>query len=124
MSKEFGCGNIFVRQMIFSKKEYQNDGDDNFGVVNGHKHFFDHATFVVRGTVRIDKLDEDNNVIKSITKRAIDGFGWVLIEAGVKHKLTALEPDSIAMCVYSHRNPQGEILEHYDGWDKAYAAYD
>lgn len=26
----------------------------------------------------------------------------------------------IADCLYSHRNPQGEVIEHYDGWMGAY----
>lgn len=112
MSTEYACGNVFVRQMLF-------DGYPG-GVVDGHAHNFDHVTYVVRGSVRIEKLDDQDNVVRVVEKSASQGFNWILIEAGTKHRLTALEPGSIGHCIYAHRDPQGQIVLSYDGWTPAY----
>lgn len=108
---EYASGNIFIREMRFEKA-----GD----IVDGHTHNFDHTTYVAKGALQIDKLDADGNVIKSIIKRALDGYNWVLIEAGVCHRLTALEDNSMGHCIYAHRDPQGEIVQAYDGWTPGY----
>ena len=77
-----------------------------------------------------------------------DGPFHVLIEAGARHEFTFLGaavpawmeryiaklPPAEALafreeysravgrawCVYSHRNPQGDVVEHNTGWDEAY----
>ncbi len=108
---EFVSGNIFIRQMHFSEAR---------PVVEGHEHNFDHTTYIVRGAVRIEKLDDAGNVVASVVKRAEDGHNWVLIKAGVKHRLTALEFPALGHCIYAHRNPQGEVVEQYEGWRMAY----
>lgn len=109
---EFVSGNIFIREMPFEKS-----GD----VVEGHTHNFDHTTYVSRGSLLIEALDENGRVYKSITKRASDGHNWVLIKAEVKHRITALEDHSMGHCIYAHRNPQAEIVQQYDGWTPAYS---
>lgn len=124
---EFASGNIFIREMRF-----ENAGE----VVIGHKHNFDHTTYVARGALRIEKLEPlrtkttiglrgepivevvEWKSIKSVEKRAGEGFNWVLIKADTVHRITALEDGSIGHCIYSHRNPQGEIVQEYDGWLK------
>lgn len=108
---EYIQGNIFVREMRFEKA-----GD----VVDGHTHNFDHTTYIARGSVQIEAIDDDGTVLRSVVKRASDGFNFVLIKAGVKHRLTALEDDSMGHCIYAHRNPQGEVVEEYDGWMRGY----
>lgn len=108
---ELVSGNIFIRPMEFARS-----GES----VEGHEHNFDHTTYVVRGALRFEKLDADGNMTRSIEKRAVDGRNWVLIEAGVKHRITALEDNSLGHCIYAHRNPQGEVVQEYDGWQAAY----
>ena len=107
---EFASGNIYVREMRFDRS-----GD----VVQGHAHNFDHTTYVARGALLIEALGPDGKVAKSAVKRAGDGRNWVLIKAEVTHRITALENGSIGHCIYSHRNPQGEIVQDYDGWQPA-----
>ena len=102
---EFISGNILIRPMRFEAA-----GD----VVEGHAHNFDHTTYVVRGAIRIEADG------RSVEKRAAEGHNWVLIKAGVKHRITALEDNTLGHCIYSHRTPQDEIVQHYDGWEKAY----
>lgn len=111
MGVEYVSGNIFIREMLFEKA-----GD----IVDGHKHNFDHVTFVVRGSVRIEKLDEAGRPVQSIEKQASNGHNWVTIKAGVNHKITALEDHSLGHCIYAHRNPQGEVVQEFDGWQEAY----
>lgn len=109
---EFISGNIFIREMHFAKS-----GD----VVGGHEHNFDHTTYVIRGSLKIESLNEDDTVKKTIIKKASEGRNWALIKAGVKHRITALEDDSMGHCIYSHRNPQAEVVQAYDGWTEGYA---
>lgn len=108
---EYVSGNIFIREMDFEQFG---------GVVEGHTHNFDHTTYIVRGSVRIESLNEDGSVKQSVIKRAVDGHNWVLIKANVCHRLTQLEPNSMGHCIYAHRNPQAEIVQAYDGWTEGY----
>jgi quercetin dioxygenase-like cupin family protein len=125
---EFVSGNIFIREGLLSA------GD----TTPGHAHNFDHTTYVPRGAIRFEKLGEpiawstsldrktgepikvetDWEVLNTVEKHA-GPRSWVLIKAGVKHRLTAIE-DSVYHCIYSHRTPQGEIVQEYDGWQPAY----
>ena len=108
---ELASGNIFVREMRFGEA-----GD----VVQGHAHNFDHTTYIAKGGLRIEHLAADGSVVRAVEKRASDGRNWVLIKAGVTHRITALEDHSIGHCIYAHRTPQGGIVQEYDGWSPAY----
>lgn len=108
---EYVSGNIFIRVMPFAKA-----GD----VVDGHAHNFDHTTYCPKGALRVEKIVVDGRVYDSTEIRASDEFNWALIEAGVIHRITALEGDSIGHCIYAHRNPQGDVVEQYEGWMKSY----
>jgi quercetin dioxygenase-like cupin family protein len=108
---EFVSGNVYIREMRFEKA-----GDQ----VQGHAHNFDHTTYVAAGALLIEHMDESGNVLRSVEKRAADGRNWVLIKAGAQHRITALVDGSIGHCIYSHRSPQGDVVEHYDGWPPAY----
>lgn len=118
---EFISGNIFIRQHTLALGQ----------ATIGHRHNFDHTTYVVRGSIKIEELeitriDEsgsplDFKSVREVIKKASDGHNWVLIKANVHHRLTALEDESMYHCIYSHITPQGEIVQDYDGWPKAYA---
>ena len=108
---EYVSGNIFIREMAFDKA-----GD----VVESHTHNFDHTTYVIRGALKIESLDAEGNVLKSVEKKASNGHNWVLIKKDVIHRLTALEDNSMGHCIYAHRDAQGEIQQDYDGWTPGY----
>ena len=108
---EYVLGNIRVREMHFEKVG---------GLHPGHAHNFDHVTYVIRGCIEIQKLDDADAVLAKVVKRASDGHNFLLIKAGVKHKIVAIEDDTMAHCIYSHRSPDGEFSEVYDGWEPAY----
>lgn len=110
-SMEHVSGNIFVREMKFEKA---------LESVEGHTHNFDHTTYVVRGGLRIEQLGENGEVLRAVEKHATQGHNWVLIKANIKHRITALEDNSLGHCIYSHRTPQGEIVQEYDGWQPAF----
>jgi hypothetical protein len=136
---EYVSGNILLREMIF-----ENAGDS----IIGHEHTFDHTTYIPHGALRVELLDAEGDAVKSVVKRASERHNWVLIKAGVRHRITAVEDGSIGHCVYAHRVPQalvdhkgkdpeydalldklmamaderfGQIVQVYDGWEKAYA---
>ena len=108
---EFVSGNLFIREMRFNKAGEANEG---------HAHNFDHTTYVVAGAIRVDRLNEQDEIIQSVEKKAKDGKNWVLILANARHRVIALEDNTVAHCIYSHRNPQGEIVQEFTGWEKAY----
>lgn len=108
---EFVSGNVYIREMKFEKA-----GD----ATEGHEHNFDHTTYIVSGALKIEQLDASGNVVKFVEKHANHGQNWVLIKAGVKHRITALEDNSLGHCIYSHRTPQGTIVQNYDGWQPAF----
>jgi quercetin dioxygenase-like cupin family protein len=106
--REYACGNIYVREMVFPCA-----GD----FINGHAHNFDHATYCVRGELFVERLDSADSSITldATTLRAGDR---ALIEAGVLHRITAKKEDSRGDCIYAHRTPQGEIVQTATGWFK------
>lgn len=108
---EYVQGNIFIREMRFEKAG---------AVIDGHKHNFDHTTYVAHGALRVEAIDDDGTVQRSVVKRASDGLNFLLIRAGVNHRITALEDGSVGHCIYAHRNPQGEVVQTYDGWTRGY----
>lgn len=109
---ELVSGNIFIRPL-----ELAQAGD----MIDGHAHNFDHTTYIVKGSMLIEHLADDKiTVLRAVTKKATDGQNWVLIRAGAYHRITALENETLGHCIYSHRNPQGDIVEKYEGWVEAY----
>ena len=86
-------------------------------VVDGHSHEFPHETFVVAGSFLIEALDADGKVLRSRTigcpkptDEQIKPF-WILIHAGVIHRLTALEDGSIYACVFAALKRDGTVDE-------------
>lgn len=105
-------GNVYIREMRFKKAGEVRDG---------HAHNFDHTTYVASGGLRIEKLSEDGSVERAVDKRASEGRNWVLIKAGVRHRITALEDGTIGHCIYAHRTEAGETVEEFNGWMDAYS---
>lgn len=107
---EYISGNIFIRQMCFEKAGY---------VHEGHSHTFDHTFFPYVGEFELERLREDGTVENTIVVKAAQPFNWVLIKAGVRHRIKALTDGAIGHCIFAHRNPQGEITQVYEGWHEA-----
>lgn len=107
---EYECGNIFIREMRLEKAG---------NIIAGHEHNFDHTTYCARGAMRVESLNADGTVKDSTEIDADKGLSWVLILAGVRHRITALRDNTIGHCIYAHRTPQGEVVQKYTGWQPA-----
>lgn len=104
---EWVSGNIFIRPNKLPKK-----GD----FVGGHEHNFDHTTIVFKGAIHV-KANLPNG---SVIERDFTAPAHVLIRKDVTHEITALADDTEFWCVYSHRTPQGDVVQEYDGWMDGY----
>lgn len=100
---EWASGNIYVRENVLAKK-----GD----WTKGHKHQFDHTTYVIQGALHATTTHPDGTILE---RDFIQGQ-WFLVRQGVEHEITALEDNTKYHCIYSHRNPQGDVVQEYDGW--------
>jgi quercetin dioxygenase-like cupin family protein len=107
---EWVSGNIFIRPNRNMMK-----GD----VIQGHKHNFDHTSFVVKGSVHVKAVTPDGRVIEGDFGEAYNTPHFLVL-ADVEHEITALEDGTSFYCIYSHRTPQGEVSLHQTGWYDAY----
>lgn len=114
---EWVSGNIYIRPM---PHRLAKAGDS----VEGHAHNFDHTSIVMVGAARFEADLIDGRHISVDKFAPNEEYGdtrcHVLIKAGIHHKITALEDNTIVWCVYAHRNPQGEVIQYFDGWGTAY----
>lgn len=101
-------GNIFIRPMRGEKA-----GDL---MADGHEHKFDHTTIVFTGAVHVEARLPDGTVLQLDCTAP----GSFLVKKDVFHKITATADNTEAWCVYSHRTPQGDVVQEYTGWEKAY----
>lgn len=103
---EWVSGNIFIRP---NRLERAGDRTD------GHCHNFDHTTIVFKGAVHVKATYQDG----SIREADFVAPAHFLVRKDVMHEITATEPSTVFWCVYSHRNPQGDVVQVYDGWHDA-----
>jgi len=99
---EWASGNIYIRPVHLARA-----GDE----CGNHAHNFDHTTIILKGAVRIAKDGIDQEFFAP---------SHCLIEKGIRHLIVALEDDTEFWCVYSHRSPQGEVVQEFNGWLEAY----
>lgn len=104
---EYASGNIYIRPNKLVKA-----GDK----VKGHTHNHDHTTLFLKGPFRVRAKLPDGSVVE----RDFISPAHCLIRADVEHEITALADDCEFWCVYSHRTPQGDIVQEFTGWEPAY----
>ncbi len=91
--------NVFSRLMHFV-----NRGD----VEIGHVHTYDHATLVSSGSILYEVLDgPDGNTVAS---KEFKAPGYVFVEKDKYHRLTALEDNTVCVCIHALRTIDEEIL--------------
>lgn len=103
---EWISGNIFIRPNRLEKMGNKTDG---------HKHNFDHTTIIFTGSVHVKGTLPDGSVIE----RDFKAPAHFLVKADVMHEITALEDHTQYWCVYSHRTPQGDVVQEWNGWREA-----
>lgn len=99
-------GNIFLRKMK----------PDKGHCLPGHTHNFDHTTIVFTGSIHVRAETPDGRILEHDFKAP----SHFLVKAEVAHEITVLEDDTEYWCVYSHRSPQGEVLQDFVNWEDAY----
>jgi quercetin dioxygenase-like cupin family protein len=104
----FTSGNIQIRPLQFAKA-----GDG----IEPHNHFFDHTTYCVRGRMRVTVRDVAMNPLREVS---LGPGEWALVEAGKPHSIVAEVDDTLGHCIFSHRDPQGDVVQQYTGWEAAY----
>lgn len=103
-------GNIWVRQHYLAQKGDTND--------NGHVHFFDHVTMLVRGSVRVDVT---NTHTKETRSKEFTGPTFIVVRKDYTHKFTALTDDVLYYCVFALRDIDGDVTDIYSGNNDPYA---
>jgi len=80
--------NVWIKLMKFVKT-----GD----FVPGHKHNFDHGTVLSQGSVEVDIAGE---------KTTFTAPTIIYIEKDLIHKITALEPNTVVLCIHALRDTE------------------
>ena len=89
-------GNIWVRQ---NQLEHSGESFD------GHKHFFDHVTLLVKGTVRVEVEGKEAKEFTAPT--------FIVVRKDHEHKMTAVTDDVLYYCVFALRNLDGEVIDEW-----------
>lgn len=97
--KIIALSNVFSRLMYFKNK-----GD----VENGHRHNYDHATLVSRGSVLVEILNESGEVENS---KVFESPNMVYINKDKTHRLTALEDETTCVCIHAIRTVDEDIVD-------------
>lgn len=84
-------------------------------VIKGHSHRFGHLSLCSKGSIGV-MADIDGRIVKTIIRA---GRG-VFIKEHIRHTIVALEDDSMFVCVFSQRNPDGSVAERFTGWPEMY----
>jgi quercetin dioxygenase-like cupin family protein len=95
-------GNIFLRP-VHGNKGY---------VIEGHEHNFDHVSFCISGSIRVKFGKPEDPEYHEETYHAGEHF---LVKATIRHQITFLEDGTRFFCIYSHRGPNGEVVQEFPG---------
>ena len=96
--KIIAISNVYCRSMHFKNK-----GD----VELGHCHTYDHGTLVSTGKLLVEMLRDDGSVI---SQKVFEGPSFVFISKLCMHRLTALEDNTVAVCIHAMRDVEGNLL--------------
>lgn len=109
-SRRYGpFGNIWIRPI-----DFQGAGS----ILKGHKHNYDHVTWLSRGAVMVRYTTAEGDR----AERIYIAPAAILIKRGIEHEITALEDGTQADCIYALRDLQsGEVIDHWDGGMEAYS---
>jgi hypothetical protein len=97
--KILAVSNVYCRLMNFKKK-----GDQELG----HYHGYDHGTLLAKGSLLVEKTDQDGNV--TLSKEFV-APSFIFIAKDTRHVLTALEDDTIATCIHALRTIDETIID-------------
>lgn len=119
--KIIAISNVYCRSMHFKEK-----GDFEIG----HCHTYDHGTLVSTGKLLVEMLRDDGSVI---SQKEFTGPSFIFIPKLCMHRLTALEHNTVAVCIHAMRDVQGNLLSpdflvdekwFADSWEDSDNIYD
>lgn len=79
----------------------------------GHKHNYDHVTYLLRGSVRVTYKFVNNDGREVEGSREFSAPDRILIKAEVEHTIKALTDEVLYDCVFSHRDFDGLVTQQY-----------
>lgn len=89
----------------------------------GHEHNYDHVTLVISGRVRVlYRYVVDGREVEGQTEEFGPGEP-IEVRAKVRHTITALAPNTVYVCIFSHRDFGGIVVERYEAAMGNEAAY-
>ena len=97
--KLMAVSNVYSRLMHFVRK-----GD----VELGHRHTYDHGTLVSTGSLLVEMMDDQGAVLSS---KIFVAPTFVFVDKNRFHKLTALEDNTVAVCIHALHDDQGDLVE-------------
>lgn len=96
--KIIAISNVYCRSMHFKEA-----GDFEIG----HCHSYDHGTLVSTGKLLVEMLRDDGSVI---SQKEFIGPSFIFISKLCMHRLTALEDNTVAVCIHAMRDIEGNLL--------------
>jgi hypothetical protein len=97
--KMLAISNVFSRLMHFKKA-----GD----VEMGHTHSYDHGTLLSSGSVQVDMLDDNNEIVSTKTFVAPT---FIFINKNNYHRITALEDNTVCACIHAIKTIDDELVD-------------
>ena len=91
--------NVYCRMMHFKNK-----GDFEIG----HYHTYDHGTLVSSGKILAEILEDESDNVKA--SKIFEAPNLIFVAKNFRHRLTALEDNTIVGCIHAMRDIEGEIL--------------
>jgi quercetin dioxygenase-like cupin family protein len=86
-----------------------------------HCHPYDHVTIIMRGRVKVAyKYDENGKSVEGESREFVAGE-YIHIKAGVEHVIKAMEANTKYLCVFSHRDFEGQVVQEYNANDLSYS---
>lgn len=96
--KILSVSNVYCRLMEFKKQGDQEEG---------HFHDYDHGTLLSQGKLKVEMFDEKDQFI---SEKVYQGPTFIFIRKDCTHRLTALEDNTIAVCIHALRTIDEDII--------------
>lgn len=97
--KIIAVSNVYCRLMQFEKA-----GD----VELGHYHTHDHGTLISSGEVKVEILSDVD--LEAVSTKTFTAPSFVFIAKDKRHRITALQDNTTAVCIHAIRDIDGTLL--------------
>ena len=78
-------------------------------VEEGHKHYYDHATLLATGSLKVSVFDPvKTEYLEGVVYKAPT---MIFIRKGLVHQLEALEDDTVAFCIHALKDEDEQIID-------------